>query len=258
MPKAMVRLLVFPCALMSAACIDTSGLVFDRSNDDEVGYSAEVLSDGPLAYWPLDVVEGSRTPDMSGNGHDAFFDGGEMGTGTLELEPNGVVEGAATLFDEGRLFVSTPHPFAFGDRSYTLELWLLAAGTELSKIVTNTEPGSAGYSTFLSETSINHKRYDGTDFEDMGKSPVALAELRHVVITYDHDGALGQMYIDGAPQFPEGYPLSLSWQDPAAAFHLGIAGNGETLVIDEVAVYEGVLDAARIARHHCAAMPPCD
>lgn len=272
----------------SAACIDTSGLVFDRDGANTGGTAGEagggggagggtggaggagtgggertyrdvVLEDGPLAYWPIDTLEnGSRTPDVTGNGHDAYIDN-DMGNGSADFEVAGAVATAATL-DGASLFVDAPHPFGFGDSSYTLEAWVRvdsATNGGLWKCVPSA--GGDGYSTYLTETSVNHKRYQDPANEDMNHTPIVLETFRHVVVTFDAALGEGQMYVDGAPIFLPPRELSLSWTIGGAAFELAAAGTPGVVSIDEVAVYDSPLTQERVAEHHaCATSGECD
>jgi hypothetical protein len=248
---------------LGTGCIDTSGLVFDAEGGgagSAVGYQQEVLSDGPLGYWPLDVLEeGTRTPDISGNDHDAFLDDAN-GAGTLTFDVAGAVPGgtAVQLAAGGALFVGPPHPLTFGNGSYTLEMWLRVDSGDLAHVASSTEPGGGGYTTYVSVNTITHKRYTAQDFEQISRESVAMVDFRHLVISYDDARNEGQITLDGVPLLTPPGALMLSWNEPGAAFFVGQTGSGEDITLDDVAVYDQALPLARIQRHHCVATGTCD
>jgi hypothetical protein len=257
------------CALLAAlslpttGCIDSSDLLFERTGPDgagATGYQAAVLADGPLAYWPLDeVVGGTRTPDASGNGHDAFIDN-DNGSGTVVFDTIGATAGgfAATLRGGAALFVDAPHPLGFGDSSYTLEAWVRIETAESGNLMSSSEMGG-GYTTYVSSNSIDHKRYSGTSNEQMSQSPMAFENFRHVAVVYDATVNEGQMYVDGQPLFLPPNDLNLTWTSSSAAFYLSDTGVNDIITVDEVAVYASALSAERISLHHaCGVDESCD
>jgi hypothetical protein len=256
-------LLVVAALGFGVGCIDTSGLVFNAEGGgagSPLGYQQEVLSDGPLAYWPLDAAEeGTRTPDISGNDHDAFLDNAD-GSGTVSFDVAGAVAGgtAARLAQGGALFVGPPHPLNFGSSSYTLEMWVRVDSGDLSHVASSTEPNGGGYNTYVSVSAITHKRYSGLDNEQISRESVAMVDFRHLVISYDDARNEGQIILDGVPLLTPPGSLMLSWSEPGAAFFVGDTANGEDITLDDVAVYDQALPLARIQRHYCVATGTCD
>jgi hypothetical protein len=247
----------------ATACIDTSGLVFDRDGLGGAGagaatggdsdYQTAVLEDAPLAYWPLDTIDGgTRTPDISGNGFDANLDNG-MGAGTITFDVPGAAGAATavTLEDQAFLFVGVPHPLAFGDSSYTLEAWVRVDTGQKAGLWAATEPGGAGYNTSVDGPGINHKRYEGGmgDYESMFQDGIVLDSFRHIVISFDSDRGEGQIYVDGQALRLPPDPLQLTWSAPGVQFALATADPAGSVTIDEVAVYDTALAAERVARH---------
>ncbi len=296
MPSTTASALALVALLGCAACIDTSGLLFDRdggggttasgggdggdggagaasaaggaggsggsggSGGTLPGYPGLVIEDGAIAYWPLDVVQnGTRTPDLSGNGEDAYIDN-DMGSGAVDFEAEGVVGQAATLQTGASLFVDAPHPLGFGDSSYTLEAWVAVQTGDASGLWTcRPEPNGDGYSTFLGATSVTHKRYANTNIEELSHQPIVLDMFRHVAITFDAAAGEGQLYVDGEPVFLPARALSESWVAAGCAFYLAGAGASDTVLVDEVAVYDRALTQEELARHYaCGATGTCD
>jgi Concanavalin A-like lectin/glucanases superfamily len=251
-PMRALPLAVTVCCL--TACIDTTGLEFGASN----GYSAQVQADAPLAYWPLDEVSGGITPDVV-NGHDAAV----AASGTATFGTEGVLGTAVALSDGIDLFVTAGHPFGFEGASYSFEAWVRveAAGTLDANLWTS-QQGDQGYRTFLSQTSISHKRYDSDGNppnQSFGVDPVALGAFTHVVITHDAGAPTLRYYIDGAPA-TQPMPSTLVSEAAPTSFSLATADNdpGDVIVIDEVSVYDYALDPDRVAAHYaCATEQQC-
>jgi hypothetical protein len=147
-------------AMLAAACIDASSLVFDLGVGGVAGagpaatgtggqgatggqggegnsYVALVLDDGPLAYWRLGEVDGKTTSliaeDASPYGRDARY---SLAAADATLEPapgaiagdddTGVVlQNGEIVFDWDFRGDGPSHPFMFEDTSpYTFEAWI--------------------------------------------------------------------------------------------------------------------------------------
>lgn len=215
-------------------------------------YQERVLADGPLAYWPLDDVENaSRTPDVSGNGHDANLDDAN-GSGSIAFDAAGAAgTTGASLDNRGSIFVGLPNPLGFGSGSYTLEAWIRLDEGDGADLLSANDPGGPGYATFYDTmfTAVTHKRYDGSGgFETMDQQGILLDTLRHIAIVFDAALGEGQIYVDGEPTQLPPFPLTLSWTT-SSTFVLGRAANDSTITLDEVAVYDRVLDAEEVAAH---------
>jgi len=242
----------------ATGCIDIGDLAFDGGTTVSQTYASVVLSDDPLAYWPLDeLTNGVVSEDASGNGLDAFATTDGVVTGDV----TGVLGAAVSLSDRGELFVSTPHPLSFPTGSYTLEAWVRLEGDPADLWTCNLDDG---YITGVGANDVYHKRYDsGGDMnETVDLVPVSFVDFRHLVLVYDSEagGGAAQWFLDGAPGTPP-IPTSLSWTAQETAFQLarGAFASDGALVIDEVAVYDVALRADRIEAHYrCATEQDCD
>ena len=248
--------------LGAIGCIDTSGLVFDQGEGAASGTSYEtvVLSDGPLAYWPLDTIDnGTRTPDVTGNGHDATLDAGTNGEVLFDVPA--VVGTGAAISNGAELLVMAGHPLAFGDSSYSLEGWLRVAG-DFSNFASCREQkmDGSGYITNVDETSLTHKRLTASGgIEDAAADGVDFGGLRHVVVVYDAVANEGQLYVDGTVRVLPAKMWSSGWLVTTEPFYLAESGNSATVTVDEVAVYDKALSSDQVTAHfECGSSQSCD
>jgi hypothetical protein len=248
-------ILVCVLALSTSACLDVEELLFEREAGADAGYRGAVMRDKPIAYWPLDETEGGSTEDASGNGYTAYINN-NGGQGTVSFE-DAVIAGGATLQANASLFVEAPHPLGFGSTSYTLEAWVRVDAAS-SSTLWSCNDGNGGYTTFLDNGSINHKRYGQADYESMNEM-VALQQFRHLVVTYDADASAGLVYIDGSILTLPARTLALTWGQVTSAFSLAATGDTDLVAIDEVALYDKALTASQISDHHlCGKNGPSD
>ena len=241
-------------------------------------YKDEVLADSPIGYWRLGEAAGAASAvDASGNDRHLDY--------TLFLDGDFGQEGAIIDdLDTAARFTPTPganapagnpstHPsvvspnstdFGFAAAaSFTLEYWIKAlpgnASTNSAGILVK------GYST-IQTTPWYLSRYNqgAVDFflRDINNtsifvdsaSGVADGVWHQVVCVYDSAAAEIQIYIDGALEASAGGIPADAYSTNAEPFtlanHLNRAFDGW---LDEVAVYDKALSAARIAAHYDAA-----
>lgn len=277
-PSRHAPALIVAALSLATGCINTDGLFFpdDTSSTGGTGggastgggtstggtsgaggsggastdYRSEVLADEPIAYWPLDVFDASlRTESLVGD-----VTANVMGTpGQYDTALAGRLGQGARLDQRADVSVPAPHMLGFGNGSYTLEAWVRVSGAAGSQVILSCwaegSPVGVGYATYVGPTSVNHKRYDGATSESASTDAPDLTDWTHVVVTHDDAMNLTQVFVSG--QLFVSSPQVFSWQHQAR-FMLARAGfnAGETVDIDEVAVYDKVLPAARIARHH--------
>jgi len=226
-------------------------------------YAAAVLADTPLAYWKLDDAT-TAIADSSGNSRNGTATAG-VTLGTAALVNDGAASRAITLSGSNR--VTVPGFEKIGPGGYSVEYWV--------RVVT--APG--GFFNLVGDG-------DGVDFFMMnyltpgmairphysfGNTPVSIdstgtlstAQTYHIVTTWDAVNAAnnGIIYINGVPDTTG----TISRNLPAA----GTTGNNMifigydnrepasgSYVVDEVAVYNYPLSAARVAAHYAAGALP--
>jgi hypothetical protein len=230
----------------------------DGAETGTVAYFTEVAMDSPQAYWRLDEPTGSTTAhDASGNGHDGAYMGG------ITLGAAGAIandQDKAASFDGATGYVDVPSAFAFaGKVAFSLEAWVKPAMITdgfhawMSKN-DSSGPPSEGYLAYMDPSGgiFTFQRVDsGTKITTTGNMDATVGTWAHVVVTYDPmAGTI--VYVDGQAGPTQTNDVSLA--GAMADFTIGAQNAGATAwwngVIDEVAVYDYALSAARILVHY--------
>ena len=236
--------------------------VFAANDLPGSAYAAEVLADGPAAWWRLDEPQGSTTAyDYVGTRHLTT-----VGTPTFQGE--GLItreSNTAVTFDantdglQGDAFLA--------GAPFTLEVvyrWISGAGSAVAGQTTG--PGGRGYNIeFNQDGRVYFYVFLSGAVQAVSTTTTTINDgnPHHVVVVWQADGAL-KIYVDGADR--TGTPAT----QPAAAFGAGgafivnagqfggepVTGNVSTW--DELAVYDAALPTARIAAHADARATPWD
>ncbi len=231
-------------------------------------YALEVISDRPLAYWPLNESAGAAiVEDRSGNNFH-----GHVGQGVALGAAEGILpDEAASVFDgTGSVTVGEFPQFAFTS-NFSIEAWVKVSDLEAR--------GGWLISAYKGE-GVNHgwglgynclSRFNPRDFHpgirvglfdvmdyDFQEATALLQRDRwhHWVFTID-DQYVGRFYLDGQ------HVQTITGLQPAVADggHLMIGGIHGTYsrfhgAVAHVAVYNRVLGEDRIERHYQAAIRP--
>lgn len=209
-------------------------------------YAAEVLADGPSAYWRLGERAGKVARDEISACH-----------GTYMLAPTLGVAGAtgdtnkAVTFNGSTQYATVPDS-AFLDLGdvFTLECWAKTGGGGVFAMV------SKGANAYLFEfhTSGNtlYLEKAGAAAIVLGTTALTLNAWNHCAVT--KNGATVKLYLNGVDI--TGTVTNATFADTATALEIGrradTAGAYWNGSLDEVAVYPTALSAARIAAHYAA------
>jgi hypothetical protein len=228
-------------------------------------YDIEVLADSPLAFWRLDEDAGSQMTDSSGNGNNGFRDNGEP---VDPLVAGGVrAFSAAHLGDNRGRYVGGVLPTA---PPLTFEAWVKVprASDETKMLLVVQRDGSLGPGLFIEIASDVNGSPNGelvVDFAQLGGSYKVRGHTRiddnqihHVVVTIADLTAAGVvLYVDGEVQTKTvisgttpGNWTSHYWWSIANTWDNTYGDWGLGGVIDEVAIYDRVLDPDRIEQHY--------
>ncbi|NND02660.1 MAG: hypothetical protein HKN91_07725 [Acidimicrobiia bacterium] len=234
------------------------------------GYSAEVLADSPAVYWRLDETAGSTAVDVVG-GVDGTYTGGVL-LGLVGL----VTDGTSAGLDGVDGFVDVPDSALINlggpieERS--IELWFSAADVTSRQVIYEEGGNSRGINIYVEDGNLYFGAWNRTNNGDgttpwaggeiFLSTPVATDTIHHVVLTLDQpsdellgyingvevvsSGGIGRLYAHGAD-------IGIGAMNNQARFVSGgQTGSGFYLdgQIDEVAVYNSVLSAARVAAHY--------
>jgi hypothetical protein len=237
------------------------------------GYAAQVIADNPVGYWRLGEASGPTALDSWGTNNGAY-----SGVETFGL-PGALARDANTSVDfsgNGTSLVKVPFNAGFNggldpNGSWTVECWVrpdFDAATEAglfavpvaSVDLTANRSGyffleqADGWQLRLGNSSGYLTGWNGAAGSFGG---VALANnWYHLVGEYDGLAGNGYAYVNGV-QAKSAAVTGLA-NNTAATFNIGDRGDGAPFAgrIDEVAVYSGVLSAARIQAHYYAGAPP--
>jgi hypothetical protein len=224
------------------------------------GYPAQVLADGPVAYWRFGEASGKTAVDSSGHGNDATYQGG------ITLGAPGALAGdsdTAATFDGTSGFVTAGNLFAFsGQNAFSLEAWVsVQPQSSYVGVITRNDavggPPSEGFLLFVdpSDGPFGFQRLDGPNTSTAASvaSPAA-SGFTYVVATFD--GLELVVYVNGESQGSQTAAFSIV--GAVADFVVGAEAGGADHffagTLDEVAVYDLALPADRVAKHYVAGL----
>jgi len=228
----------------------------DAQDGAALAYYQVVAADSPQAYWRLDEAVGSTTAhDATGNGHDGTYKGGVTlgGAGAIANDAD-----TAATFDGASGYVDVPGAFAFaGTADFTLEGWLKPAAVNdyYAWIGRNDgQPPSEGYLGYVDPSGpffMLERTDTGTKVYTQGAGAPAVGSWAYVVVTYQH-GVGSIVWVNGQAGTTQTNDVSLA--GATSDFIIGAENGGATSwwsgEIDEVAVYDYALSAARIQAHY--------
>jgi hypothetical protein len=230
-------------ALVALLAIVAAGAYLpSRANAEAGAYTANVLRDGPVSFWPLDEPAGPTVFDLllrnPGSAQNATFDqpGAMAGSSALGFHGTGVVLASGNGLE-------TP--------SVTIEAWV--------KTRTGGTPASGpSYGFFTSRSFTDFTVLTARRYIDAG-TPKSVTDGRwhYLVGSYGRKGAA--LYIDGrrvATRGTAGAPNYACCSHGAQiGTNFGNAPHFLTGTVDNVAIYGYALTAKQIAAHYTAAGP---
>ena len=236
-----------------------------RTIEPAIGpYRKAVLASRPLAYWPLDDIEGFAAADLSGNGRAARYEPGIARFLPGPAAPGFCGSGSdhrAAHFAGGRLAAAIE---GLGE-TYSVELWFWnALPTEARKVtgylVSRGVPGKRGApgdSLGIGGTHSAQGRlflYNGDTLARSlpGTTPIQPRTWHHLVLV--REGARAAVFLDGNEEIRGELASGCGERCP----HIFIGGRNDGFAsfegrICEVAIYPRSLSREEAARHHKAA-----
>lgn len=216
-----------------------------------VNYRQHVLNDSPLAYWRLGEASGIVAADASGNGNTGAY------AGTVTLGETGAISGdgdTAFLPDGATGYMSLATSPVHSGAAMTVECWVkidTSVSTQGTIIHHNVGAGAEG--TFHLRRTAADKIFARimAGAEKDYVSGVLGDGWHHLVLVVHGDGT-ASLYIDGAY---DGGVTAAGTTGSAGALRVGMQTDGSLPLgehVDEVALYDTALSAARILAHYSA------
>ena len=226
-------------------------------------YAAMILADQPIAYWRVNDVAGATTArnEIASPINEATYQG-TVGLG----EPGAIIDDpdlSVRLDGDGGsdcLMVPTSQSINFGSSStFTLETWLKlksSTGSDDRFLFGKINPSpQLGYALRIALNGmLELESCDASttpcEVKRSGASITALQWV-HIAATYDGPaGKLAKVYLNGSLAID--VPFANDLGTSTANLYIGCVYNGNQPDgwIDEVAIYNRVLDPITIARHH--------
>ena len=224
-------------------------------------YQSTVLADQPVGYWRLSEMEGTNIANLGTLGAPAI--GGAIG-GVLLGQPGAVQSEADTAaFLDGSGRIEIPYAEELNPETFTYEVWAnvdpSSFGSHRSPLSSrdDTPVGNTSGVIFYADPAETWQFWNGRGTESwhvLGDAFVTQGLWTHLVGTYD--GTNKAFYVDGVLvsaartsfQPNRARPLRIGAganENPAGNYFF----NG---MVDEAAVYSGVLSGDRILAHYTA------
>lgn len=229
---------------------ETDTIVLDRSGSSS-SYSNAVLADSPAGYWRLGETGGTTASDAAGANPGTYRSGPALGQPSL-LPADPANE--SVRFDGGDecLQIHSSSPLS-PPLSASVEAWIkpstVPAPGEFASIAS--KPGS--YSLQLDGPQLEFAIIQAGGYRRV-RAPIGAIEpghVYHVVGTYD--GTRQRLYVDGSEVASQLLTGAISTSDGELSIGCWTEGHEPfSGTIDEVAVYDSALSAARIEAHRTA------
>lgn len=251
---------VYPVALSAARV----GAHYDAGIDPPDVYLQETLSDAPTGYWRLgEPTTTAPAIDSSGNGVPATY-----GSGQVAGRPGALVgesDTAVSFIGTDGVFVGNPAALNFGTADFAAEAWIKTSVNAEEAVVGKVGSALEPYwIVSVTDDSSYVGRVRATIFDGVASvtaygppTRVDDGNWHHVGVAFDRDYGI-HVYVDGIEASTLG--LAPSTVSNSGSFKVG-AGTGYPSFlgdIDEVAVYDSLLEPFAGAAHYTAGALPSE
>ncbi len=213
-------------------------------------YAFEVDADNPLVWYRLGESSGTVATDSSGNGYHGTYEGGATFNSRAGLIDNDSDD--AIGFDGVDDDVLAPGDLGRTSAAVSVEAWFEVSAIGANQVILEQSDGTRRVLVAISSAGFLYGSDGASHIETT--SALTAASLYHVVMTFT--GAAGKVYVNGVDvtagtlvQFP----------NTGVATRIGRSLNGGSFfsgTLDEVAVYDSALSAARVLAHYNAGTNP--
>lgn len=221
--------------------------VSGTAHADFAAYSAEVLADSPILYLHLDETSGTLAADASGNANNGTYTGGVV------LDDTGAMVGSVSpTFDGSTGYVNLPGTWG-GGSTLTVECWASLNGLTgtWQAMISSLDGTFVHFQTHTGGNNVAYTIPGGVSLAIIPSSP--LGSWRYLVMVIESGNS--RIYIDGTLFSTSTQTFTSINSTPtirvASGFSSGRFFDGS---IDEVAIYDTALSAARVQEHYNAAV----
>jgi hypothetical protein len=231
-------------------------VVLSRGDDGDGGngggggggesYADVVRADGPVLYWRLDEEDGDTAADASDSAGDGTYEGVSLG------EESFLAGSTAAGFD-GSSYVRGPE-LDLASGPFTVELWAkhTGRGEQHNIFSQGTDRGNEGLHLAFTATDEFKCDFYNNPFRTLQAYPDD--GWHHWACTYDPASDTRRLYRDGRPVgariVPGGSSGPYAGEGDVLLGAPPWAGPGFVGLIDEVAVYDGVLSRDQLRAHY--------
>lgn len=212
-------------------------------------YRDEVQADSPQGYWRLDESSGTVAEDLSGGDHAGTYEG------SIELgDPSVFSTLTSATFDSFDDVVTIPDYAGLNGETLSVEAWIFPTGQNASYdtvlMKTTNSSWTDGYGLYLSSNSTTGQlHFFVNHFGDHAAlANVPLNQWSHVVGTYDGDAI--RLYVNGELAGSTPYAAAINHSETSLRIGSGLGGYPWHGSLGDVAVYNAVLPAERVADHY--------
>lgn len=220
------------------------------------GYAAEVLADGPVAWWRFNETAGTVARDTAGGRDLAAYGTPTVGTASLIARDGGA--SMTTVATTDGFYTKGAFPVTGGP--LTVEV-VAKVTTESGTVIMGGVSEAVGSGFDLnSDESFGFEVATSPGVAASAASTVDYTDglTHHIVGVWAADGSL-KIYVDGVDRTSGAPSLPIGSFSPGSGF-VFVGGSpvigGSIGVYDEVAVYNTALSAARVLAHYQAINTP--
>jgi hypothetical protein len=239
--------------------------LWDGANWDRVSlaldsYPASVIVDGPVIYLRFEESSGTSCADATGNGHT----GTTHGTVTRNVASHAGLGVGVTLGGASTDYIDAPDSAALDiTGAWTFECWVKPSSfTGDPFLISKGQDDSThgGYAVWVMNSTPGKIRLSRGNIGSIGAGSTGVLSTgvwSHVVVTRDGsgvivyyiNGAAAGTYTDTTAVQATAQPLTIGCNLAAGVVQEPLNGS-----IDEIAIYNFALSAARVSAHYAAAV----
>jgi hypothetical protein len=216
-------------------------------------YNNVVLSDRPVAFYPLNDIGTVSAVDISGNGNTGTYEGAY--TLASATTPYGINGNCVSLESSAQSYIQIPISTTFTS-NVSVELWVnitqqISSATSFAFFsVGNTNNNGFSFGALQSTSGLADFLVSSVEFLNSTYTYPSTG-WHHIVATVDSAGTSTSLYVDGTKMYTMSIP---SIYTPTGYGYIGYpypyTTGGYQGPISSVAIYDTVLSVSRIQAHY--------